>query len=93
MVKSIFWLRRWIYQRFNRYNGCRIYELSDINSNQLVKQGDSLVEVGAVAGEVDTHHGACHALDGMDGNILLSQLGELGAADAFQIIKTHTVWT
>lgn len=72
-----------------RYNGCRVYELNDINSNQLKRNNGELVEVARVDGDAGTHNGACAAYSGLDGGILLSQFGTAGAAKAFQIYKSQ----
>ncbi len=72
-----------------RYNGCRVYELTDINSNQLKRNNGALVEVARVDGDANSHNGACEAYSGIDGGILLSQFGTAGAADAFQIYKSQ----
>lgn len=76
----------------DRYNGCKVYKFSDLNSNQLVKNAGDLVEfanVSAVNGDSDSHHGACDAISDMNGGILLSQTGRVGTASTFQIFKTQ----
>ncbi len=73
----------------DRYNGCRVYEFVDVNTNQLVRNGGQLVEQAGVYGDTDTHHGACDTFDGLDGGILLSQLKTPGAADMFSIYKSQ----
>lgn len=73
----------------NRYNGCRVYELTDINSNQLRRDSGQLVEVARIDGDVGTHHGACDVFGGLSGGILLSQYGTAGSADAFSIFKSQ----
>jgi len=72
----------------NRYNGCRVYEFVDVNSNQLRRNSGQLVEVARIDGDASTHHGACDALSGLNGGILLSQTGIFGTADAFKIYKS-----
>jgi len=57
----------------NRYNGCRVYEFVDVNSNQLRRNNGVLVEVARVKGKADEHHGACSGYSGINGGILLSQ--------------------
>ena len=74
-----------------RYNGCRVYEFSDVNSNQLLRDNGNLIEVARVDGDVGIHNGACGAFSGLDGGILLSQSGTKGTADAFKIYKSQEV--
>ena len=72
-----------------RYNGCRVYEFVDINSNSLRRNNGQLVEVARVDGDASSHNGACAAYNGLDGGIILSQLGTIGTADTFKIIKSQ----
>lgn len=73
----------------DRYNGCRVYEFSDVNSNQLRRNSGQLVEVTRIDGNAGTHNGACAAYSGLQGGILLSQFGTKGTADAFKVYKSH----
>ncbi len=73
----------------DRYNGCRVYEFVDLNSNQLLRSGSQLVERERVNGDAGTHHGACDTYSGLDGGILLSQLKTPGTADMFSIYKSQ----
>ncbi len=73
----------------DRYNGCRVYEFVDINSNQLLRSGGNLVELGRVYGDTGTHHGACDTFNGLSGGLLLSQLKTPGTADMFSIYKSQ----
>ncbi len=73
----------------DRYNGCRVYEFVDVNTNQLVRNGGQLVEQARVYGDADTHHGACDTFYGLDGGFLLSQLKTPGTADMFSIYKSQ----
>lgn len=76
----------------NRYNGCKVYQFVDIDSNQLIRSSGNLVEmanVPPVEGAVTKPHGACDGMSGMDGGILLSQFGTIGTADTFQIYKSQ----
>ena len=54
----------------NRYIGCRVYEFNDVNSNQLRRNNDQLIEVMRIDGDDGTHNGACAAFSGLDGGIL-----------------------
>ena len=72
----------------NRYNGCRVYEFSDIDSNTLLRNNGQLVEVKRIDGDANTHNGACAAFNGLNGGILLSQFGIAGSTSAFNIIKS-----
>lgn len=73
----------------NRYNGCRVYEFSDVNSNQLRRENGQLVEIARVEGEADTHHGACAVFAGLDGGIQLSQFEADNPAETFNIYKSQ----
>jgi len=73
----------------NRYNGCRVYEFIDVNSNQLIRSSGQLVEVARVNGDASTHHGACAAFSGLDGGILFSQFEPASPAETFKIYKSQ----
>lgn len=73
----------------NGYNGCRVYEFSDLDNNLLRRSNGQLVEVARVDGDANTHNGACSAFNGLDGGILLSQFGARGTPDAFMIYKSQ----
>ncbi len=73
----------------DRYNGCRVYEFVDPNSNQLLRSAGQLVERTRVYGDADTHHGACDAYSGLEGGFLLSQLKTPGTEDMFSIYKSQ----
>jgi hypothetical protein len=73
----------------NRYDGCRAYRFTSLDSNQLERSLGVLVEHARVDGDVGTHHGACAGFDGVDGGLLLSQFGTPGGADAFQIFRSQ----
>lgn len=76
----------------DRYNGCKMYEFIDIDSNQLVRDmSNNLVEitnVGVIDGDASTHFGACDTFSGQDGGILLSENGTVGTVDTFKIYKS-----
>lgn len=74
----------------NRYNGCRVYEFSDVNTNQLRRSNGQLVEVARIDGDTGTHNGACAAYSGLDGGVLLSQF-EAAAAETFNIYQSQVV--
>ena len=74
---------------YDRYNGCYVFEFTDLDSNQLVRSGGKLVEVAMVDGEAGTHFGACDGFADMNGGMLLSQVGTVGTADTFQIYKSQ----
>ncbi len=73
----------------DRYNGCRVYEFTDINSNQLRRNNGKLVEVARIDGEANTHNGACDAYGELEGGVLLSQLGAERTANSFKIYKSQ----
>lgn len=72
-----------------RYNGCRVYEFVDINSNQLRRENGELNEVVRIDGEPSTHNGACSAITGLDGGILLSQFEADNNLETFNIYKSQ----
>lgn len=72
-----------------RYNGCRVYEFLDVNSNQLLRTTGDLVEVTRIDGDAGTHNGACDGFAGLDGGILLSQFNVANTADKFTIYKSQ----
>ncbi|HHJ17284.1 MAG TPA: exo-alpha-sialidase [Gammaproteobacteria bacterium] len=72
-----------------RYDGCRVYEFSDINSVQLLRNNGILAEVARIDGDAGSHNGACGAYSGLDGGVLYSQFGTAGTADAFKIYKSQ----
>lgn len=73
----------------NRYNGCRVYEFSDVNSNQLRRSSGQLVEVTRIDGDASLHHGACAAYSELAGGILLSQFEASSTAETFKIYKSQ----
>ena len=73
----------------DRYNGCRVYELVDVDSNQLRRASGSLVEVARVDGVTGSHNGACAAFPGLDGGLLLSQFESTATAETFRIFKSQ----
>lgn len=72
-----------------RYNGCRVYEFTDVNSNQLRRNNGQLVEAARVDGDSGTHHGACAAFSGLSGGILLGQYETAGTPETFRIYKSQ----
>jgi hypothetical protein len=75
----------------NRYNGCRVYEFSDVNSNQLQRDNGQLVEVARIDGDSATHNGACAAYGGLEGGVLLSQFEASAIAETFNIYKSQVL--
>ena len=75
----------------SRYDGCRVYEFTDIDVSDLVRSGPDLVEVTAANGEADLHNGACEAFDGLDGGIIYSQFDPSLAPETFRIYKSGVV--
>ena len=73
----------------SRYNGCRVYEFTDVNSNQLRRNSGQLVEVARIDGDAGTHNGACAAYSGLDGGILFSQFEATSTAVTFKIYKSQ----
>jgi hypothetical protein len=73
----------------DRYNGCRLYELVDVDSNQLRRASGKLVEVARVDGVAGSHNGACAAFPGLDGGLLLSQFQATATAETFRIFKSQ----
>ncbi len=73
----------------DRYNGCRVDEFVDINSNQLRRENGDLVEVAIIDGEATTHNGACSVISGLNGGILLSQFEADNTEETFNIYKSQ----
>ncbi len=73
----------------DRYNGCRVYEFSDVNSNQLRRNNGELVEIARIDGDAGSHNGACDAYSGLDGGILFSQFEAASTAETFEIYKSQ----
>lgn len=72
-----------------RYNGCRVYQFTDIDTNQLQRNGGNLLEITRVDGSDGTHNGACAMYPGLAGGILLSETGTFGTQNSFQIFKSQ----
>jgi len=74
----------------NRYDGCRVYEFTDMDNSGLLRDdGSQLIEVTRADGEADLHNGACDALDGLDGGIIYSQYDPETAPETFRIYKSQ----
>jgi hypothetical protein len=73
----------------NRYNGCRVYQFSDVDTNQLRRSSGELVEVARVDGLTATHNGACAGFAGLDGGLLLSQFEVSSPAETFNIYQSQ----
>lgn len=73
----------------DRYNGCRVYEFADLDSNQLLRSNGQLDEVARVDGVDGTHNGACAFFSGLYGGILLSQHEPTSTPDTFRIYKSQ----
>lgn len=74
----------------NRYDGCRVYEFADIDTGELMRNGEQdLIDVLRVSGKPDTHHGACGAYDGLLGGIIFSQFDPSVAPETFRIYKSQ----
>jgi len=71
-----------------RYDGCRLYQFSDINSNQLVRNNGSLVELARIDGDTGTHNGACTGYSGIQGGILYSQFEPYSKREPFKIYRS-----
>jgi hypothetical protein len=75
----------------DRYNGCRVYEFTDINSNQLRRDGGEPLQITRVDGAAGSHHGACAVIAGLDGGILLSQFSPTATPETFRIFRSQVV--
>ena len=71
-----------------RYNGCRVYEFVDFNSNELVRDMGDLVEVARVDGNTGTHNGACSAHENMSAGILYSEFDASARREKFSIFQS-----
>lgn len=76
----------------NRYDGCRVYEFTDVDTNQLRRNNGQLVEVARVNGAAGTHNGACADYNGLDGGILFSQFEETNPAETFEVYKSNVLF-
>ena len=74
---------------FDRYNGCVLYEFTDVDTNQLLRNVGQLVEVVRTDGVAGTHNGACAAYNGLVGGILFSQFEPASTAETFNIYKSQ----
>jgi hypothetical protein len=73
----------------NRYDGCRAYEFTDVNTSELSRDGSSqLIEMARADGQADLHNGACDAFEDLDGGIIYSQFDPTNAPEAFRIYKS-----
>jgi hypothetical protein len=73
----------------NRYDGCRAYEFSDLDTSELLTDGEGLVEVAVADGEPNLHNGACDGFVGLDGGIIFSQFDPANAPETFRIYKSQ----
>ncbi len=74
----------------NRYDGCRAYEFADVDTGTLlVDGGGQLLVVQRVDGKAGTHHGACEAIDGLQGGIIYSQFEPDGVPETFRLYKSQ----
>ena len=71
------------------YDGCRVYQFTDVNSNALVRSGGQLVEMGSIDGDANTQNGACAEWSGLNGGILLSQFDPTTTPETFRIFKSQ----
>lgn len=74
----------------NRYNGCRLYEMVDVDGKALVRNAGQLVEQGRIDGFNDSHNGACAAFDAIDGGIMLSQFEVSKPSENFNMYKSQS---
>ena len=73
----------------DRYNGCRIYQLTDVDGNTLRRSGAAPTEITRVDGDSGTHNGACAGIAGLDGGLLISQFSASATPKTFRIIKSQ----
>ena len=73
----------------DRYNGCVLYEFTDVDTNQLRRNVGQLAEVAVIDGVAGTHNGACAAYRGLVGGILFSQFEPASTAETFNIYKSQ----
>lgn len=73
----------------NRYNGCRVYEFVDVNTNQLRRDAGQLLEIQRIDGITGTHNGACSGHDEMSDGVLYSQFNALDAPETFRIFQSN----
>ena len=74
----------------NRYNGCRVYEFTSVDSNLLVRRSGDLVEVKRTDGVPGTHNGACADHEDMRQGILFSEFDLAHLPDeTFRIFQSN----
>ena len=73
----------------DRYDGCRVYQLIDVDSNQLLRSGGVPVDITRVDGAAGTHNGACAAFADLTGGLLLSQFSPGATPETFRIFKSQ----
>jgi len=73
----------------NRYNGCRVYEFTSVDSNQLVRNAGNLVEITRVDGNTGTHNGACANQVNMADGILFSEFDPTVSPETFRIFQSN----
>jgi hypothetical protein len=73
----------------DRYDGCRVYRVTDLASGTLERSAGNLVTVAQVDGIPNTHHGACAYHANLGDGILYSQLILADAPTIFQLYASR----
>lgn len=76
----------------NVYDGCRVYQFSDINSASLLNSSGVLTEIARVDGVTGTHNGACTDHESLSDGILYSQFVESEPAEKFKIFQSFETY-
>jgi hypothetical protein len=69
----------------DRYDGCRVYRVTDLASGSLQRSAGALVTITQVDGIPGTHHGACAYHASLADGLLLSQLIPSATPAIFQL--------
>ena len=74
------------------YDGCRVYQFSNIDSAALLYRSGMLKEIARVDGVAGTHNGACSDHEALSDGILYSQFVESEPAEKFKIYQSFETY-
>lgn len=70
------------------YDGCRVFEFTNIDSSLLRRTGGNLVEITRVSGTAGLHNGACDGFPGLAGGIIFSQFEPANPPEKFRLYSS-----
>lgn len=73
---------------YRRYDGCRIYRFSDIDTASLERRNGTLDEVKKITGTADSHHGACAYHPALQPGIIYGELVATDPPELFRIFQS-----